>query len=221
MLTTDDGTRYVTAPPMRVAPVTLPGRIVRLIPMQREHTEALFEAGSFPEIWTWTSTLRMETLDDMRAYVETALAEQTAGRAIPFVTLDAVTGDVIGSTRFANISAQDRRVEIGWTWLRPDRQRSGANTEAKCMMFRHAFDEWGVLRVEIKADARNARSRAAIERIGGTYEGLFRQHMVVKGGRVRDSAYYSIIDTDWRDPSHRAHQYALIHGITPGTGRIA
>lgn len=207
--------RYVDATPMRIEPVVLDGEIVRLVPMQREHEDALVEAANFPEIWRWTATQSMLSREGVRAYMDTAFAEQDAGNAIPFVTIDRVTGEVIGSTRFAGISPADRRVEIGWTWLRPDRQRRGANSEAKCLMLQHAFDVWGALRIEIKTDVFNAKSRAAIERLGGTLDGVFRQHMVVAGGRVRDTAYYSILDLDWRDPAHRVHQNALKHGITP------
>lgn len=206
--------RYVDPAPMRPAPASLDGRIVRLAPLQRSHVGALREAADFPEIWEWTAAGPVHTLEEAQAYVEFALGEQAAGRVIPFVTFDRATGELIGSTRFMNISPADRRVEIGSSWIRPDRQRSGANSEAKMLMLQLAFDVWGALRVELKTDTFNARSSAAIERIGGTYEGTLRQHMVVRG-RVRDSMYYSILDTEWRDPSHRAHQLALKHGITP------
>lgn len=206
--------RYVEQLPMRVGPVTLEGHHVRLIPMTLDHVEALFRAADFPEIWEHTSTLPMVTVADMKAYVGVALVEQAAGQAIPLVTVDPVTGEVIGATRFADIDVADRRLAIGWTWLRPDRQHTGINGEAKALMLQQAFDAWGVLRVEIRTDVRNARSRSAIERIGGTYEGTLRQHMIVDG-RVRNTAYYSVIDTDWRDPNHRAYMHALSHGITP------
>ncbi len=212
-----DSVRYIDAAPMQIQPLTLEGKIVRLEPLTRDRTDALFAAASFPEIWAWTGSTPVTSLDGMRAYIDLALSEQDAGRAIPFVTLDRVTGEVIGSTRFGNISASDRRVEIGWTWLRPDRQRSGVNREAKCLMLQHAFERWGALRVEIKTDVNNVKSREAIERLGGTREGTFRQHMVVAGGRVRDTEYYSILDTEWRDPSHRVHQHAIVHGIHPRT----
>ena len=210
-----DQARYVKQVPMHIEPVTLEGRKARLVPMTREHVEALFRAANFPAIWEFTGTRPIDTLEKMRAYVDVALAEQAEGHALPFVTTDPVTGEIIGATRFAYISPADRRLEVGWSWMRPDRQRTGVNGEAKAMMLRHAFDVWGALRVEIKTDVRNAKSRAAIERIGGTYEGTFRQHMIVRDGRVRDTAYYSIIDLDWRNPDHRAYLNAVSYGIMP------
>jgi len=212
--------RYIEPVPMHIGPVILEGTRVRLIPMTQDHVAAMWKAGNHPEIWQHTGTFPIRSLDDMQRYVDVALAEQAADRAVPFVTTDPATGEVIGTTRFANISLPDHRVEIGWTWLRPDRQRTGANGEAKSLMLRHAFDEWGALRVEIKTDVRNTRSRAAIERIGATYEGTFRQHMVVREGRVRDTVYYSIMDTDWRDPNHRAYINAVSYGVTPKPERV-
>lgn len=206
--------RYVDKTPMRVGPVTLEGSHVRLIPMTLDHVDALFAAAGFPEIWEHTTTQPMETAADIRTYIETALAEQARGQTIPLVTTDRTTGEVLGSTRFADIDPVDRRLAIGWTWLRPDRQRTGVNGEAKALMLQQAFDVWGALRVEIRTDIRNTRSRAAIERIGGTYEGTLRQHMIVDG-RVRNTAYYSVIDLDWRNPDHRAYTNARSYGITP------
>ena len=210
-----DQARYVEQFPLIVGQVTLPGRRVSLVPMQPAHAEALWDAANFPAIWELTGTSPMRSLDDIRRYMAIALTERDAGTALPFVTTDTRSGEIIGSTRFANISAADRRVEIGWTWLRPDRHRTGANGEAKALMLQHAFDRWGALRVEIKTDVRNARSRAAIERLGASFEGVHRQHMIVRDGRVRDTVYYSVLDTEWRDAAHRAHQVALTYGITP------
>lgn len=206
--------RYVEQSPMRVGPVTLEGSRVRLIPMTLDHVDALFTAADFPEIWEHTTTQPMLTAADIKAYVETALAEQATGQTIPFVTTDRATGEILGSTRFADVSPNDRRLAVGWTWLRPDRQRTGINGEAKALMLQQAFDVWGALRVEIRTDVRNTRSRAAIERIGGTYEGTLRQHMIVDG-RVRNTAYYSVIDIDWRNPGHRAYKNAHSYGIVP------
>lgn len=210
-----EGARYVNAKPMRVAPVTLEGAKVTLVPMQPEHAPALFEAGNFPELWTWTGTYPINSLEAARRYMDFAFSERDAGRALPFVTFDNASGAVIGSTRFGAISLQDHRLEIGWTWLRPDLQRTGANREAKCLMLRQAFDVWTGLRVEFKTDVRNTKSRTAIERIGAKFEGEFRQHMVMGDGRVRSSVYYSILDTEWRDPSHTIHKLAKSCGITP------
>ena len=210
-----DQSRFVEPFPLRIEQVTLSGQRVRLVPMQPDHAEALWNAANFPAIWELTGTSPMRSLDDIRRYMNTALTERDAGTAVPFITTDAITGEIIGSTRFANISAADRRVEIGWTWLRPDRHRTAANGEAKALMLQQAFDRWGALRVEIKTDVRNARSRAAIERLGASFEGIHRQHMIVRDGRVRDTVYYSVLDTEWRDPSHRVHQVALTYGITP------
>jgi len=169
---------------------------VRLEPLSREHVERLYAAGSDPELWRWTVT-QIASIDDVRAYVDAALDAQRAGTALPFATTDAATGEVIGSTRFGNVDVANRRAEIGWTWLRRDRQRTGCNTEAKYLMLRHAFDVLGCIRVELKTDALNQQSRAAILRIGAVQEGILRAHMITASGRLRDSVYYSILDREW------------------------
>ena len=119
------------------------------------------------------------------------LSEQRAGTALPFATVARATGAVIGSTRFGNAAPEHRRVEIGWTWLAPRWQRTAANTEAKYLMLRHAFEVWHCNRVEFKTSALNERSRAAIRRIGATEEGIFRRHMVNEDGSLRDSVFFS------------------------------
>ena len=133
----------------------------------------------------------------MAAYIALALAERDAGRALPFATVDRATGTIIGSTRYAAIEPTHRRVEIGWTWLGRAWQRTAANTEAKYLMLRHAFETLGCVRVELKTDALNERSRAAIRRIGAREEGTLRRHMVTSTGRIRDTVYYSILDAEW------------------------
>jgi RimJ/RimL family protein N-acetyltransferase len=133
----------------------------------------------------------------MRTYIETALAWQAAGTALPFATIERATGRAIGSTRFGNIDRDNRHVEIGWTWLGKKWQRTAANTEAKYLMLRHAFETWRCLRVEFKTDSLNERSRAALLRIGAKEEGIFRNHVISWTGRVRHSVYYSIIDSEW------------------------
>lgn len=190
---------------MKVSPVALSGRHVRLEPLTPAHTEPMFVAAADPELWRWTLT-HIASIEDMRTYVDAALAGQRAGTVLPFATLDASTGEVIGSTRFGNIDGANRRVEIGWTWLRRDRQRTACNTEAKYLMLSHAFDVLGCIRVELKTDARNHQSRAAILRLGAVEEGILRAHMITATGRVRDSVMYSILSVEWPAVRSRLEQ---------------
>ncbi len=183
--------------PMRVAPVTLEGAVVRLEPLRAEHAGPLAAVGLDPELWRWIPN-RVTTAGEMRAYVEAALDEQRRGVSLPFAIVDASTGTVIGCTRYGNIEPAHRRLEIGWTWLASAWQRTGANTEAKLLLLTHAFEALGAVRVELKTDALNARSRAAIARIGATQEGVFRRHMQIPwANRVRDTVYFSIVDSEW------------------------
>lgn len=182
--------------PLKLEPVTLSGRHLRLEPMTPGHVEALAQAGDDPAIWTWYPQ-SAHGPERMRAWVRQALDGQAAGTVLPFVQVDVASGRIIGSTRFGAIEASHRRAEIGWTWLNPAFQRSAANTESKYLMLRHAFETLGLVRVEFKTDSGNQASRRALARIGATEEGIFRNHMIVEGGRLRHSVYFSIIDSDW------------------------
>jgi RimJ/RimL family protein N-acetyltransferase len=181
---------------MKVEPLTLRGSVVRLEPMAIDHVQALARVGLEPELWRWTPTAVTST-DEMRAYVQTALDEQRRGAALPFVIVDQASGQVIGSTRYANIDAANRRLEIGWTWLAPSHQRTRANTEAKLLLLTHAFENLGAMRVELKTDALNEKSRRAILRIGAVEEGILRKHVITASGRIRDTVYFSIVDSEW------------------------
>lgn len=181
---------------MKVEPVTLQGRTVRLEPMALKHVDALSEVGLEPELWRWTPTAVRAT-GHMRTYVLTALEELRHGVSLPFVIIDLLSDRVIGSTRYANISPQHRRLEIGWTWLTPSHQRTRANTEAKLLLLTHAFEVLGAMRVEFKTDVLNQKSRDALLRIGAVEEGTFRKHIVTDSGRIRDTVYFSIVDTEW------------------------
>jgi RimJ/RimL family protein N-acetyltransferase len=187
--------------PRSIEPVVLNGRKVRLEPLALEHVPGLAEVALDPAIWQWTIA-RPTDEAGLRAWAESALAGRAAGTEFPFVTLDAATGRPIGSSRFMNIVLEHRRVEIGWTWVAPAWQRTGANREAKLLMLGHAFDVLGCRRVEFKTDSLNEPSRNALLGIGATFEGIFRNHMVMPGGRMRHSAYYSVIDEEW--PAVRA-----------------
>jgi N-acetyltransferase len=175
---------------------TLEGARVRLEPLRGEHQAALCAVGLDDELWRW-SPKPLRTAGDMAAYIAFALAERDAGRALPFAIIDKATGQAIGSTRFGAMEPAHRRVEIGWTWLGRPWQRTVANTEAKYLLLRHAFEALGCIRVELKTDSLNERSRAAIRRIGAREEGTLRNHMITASGRVRHTVYYSILDEEW------------------------
>jgi RimJ/RimL family protein N-acetyltransferase len=139
----------------------------------------------------------------MAAYIDTALSEQSRGVSLPFVTLENASAKVVGSTRFGNIDVPNRHVEIGWTWLVPEWQRTYVNTEAKLLMLAHAFEVWKCIRVEFKTDSMNERSRNAILRLGAKQEGIHRNHIITETGRFRHSVYFSIVDSEWSDVKSR------------------
>lgn len=181
---------------LRVDPVILEGRRVRLEPLALEHVPGLAEVGLDPSLWQWTLA-RPTDEAGVRDWAATAIANREAGTEFPFVTLDASTGRPIGSSRYLNIVLEHRRLEIGWTWVAKAWQRTGANREAKLLMLGHAFDTLGCRRVEFKTDSLNEPSRTALLGIGARFEGIFRNHMVMPDGRMRHSAYYSLIDEEW------------------------
>jgi RimJ/RimL family protein N-acetyltransferase len=178
------------------SPVTLDGRLVRLEPMSPGHLDGLAAVGLDPSIWQWTLA-RPTDRAGLEAWMTTALANAAAGAEVPFVTVELASGRPIGSSRYLNIVPEHRRLEIGWTWVAPEWQRGGVNREAKLLMLQHAFEELGCMRVEFKTDSQNERSRRALLGIGATFEGIFRNHMVMPGGRIRHSAYYSVTDVEW------------------------
>lgn len=190
---------------LNIEPVTLQGEHVRLEPLSFDHLEQLCEVGLEPELWRWTAA-QVLTSADMRAYVVTALKWQAEGTALPFATISEQTGRVVGSTRFANIDSENRHLEIGWTWIAPQWQRSAINTEAKYLMLGHAFEKLGRIRVEFKTDSLNEKSRRALLRIGAKEEGTFRNHMIVHDGRYRHSVYFSVIESEWPEVKARLEE---------------
>jgi RimJ/RimL family protein N-acetyltransferase len=177
-------------------PVVLEGSFVRLEPMTLEHHAQLTEIGLDPEIWRLTIVM-IRTAEEMRGYMESALALQREGTSLPFVTIERSSGRLVGSTRFGNYDGANRRIEIGWTWLARPWQRTAINTEAKYLMLTHAFEKLRCVRVELKTDVLNAPSRKAMLRIGAKEEGILRKHTLMWTGRYRDSIYYSILDEEW------------------------
>lgn len=187
-----------------VTPLTLEGSVVRLEPVRREHADLFWEAAkdSVDDLFRWIP-YSMKTREDFQRFVARAFEEEERGESIVFATVERSSGNVIGSTRFMNIDRINRRVEIGSTWIAPAWQRTAVNTEAKYLMLRHAFETWGCLRVELKTDALNQRSRNAILRLGAQEEGTLRKHLVTWTGRIRDTVYFSILDTEWPEVKAR------------------
>src|SRR5580658_6655134 len=195
---------FVASPLNIVTPITLEGSVVRLEPIRREHAEIFWEIAkdALDDIFQWIP-YRMKTRQDFQRVVEKAFDEQERGESVVFATVERKSGQVIGSTRFMNIDRTNRRVEIGSTWIAPAWQRTAVNTEAKYLMLRHAFEVWKCIRVELKTDALNQKSRNAILRLGANEEGTLRKHLITWTGRVRDTVYFSILDTEWPEVKKR------------------
>lgn len=182
---------------MDIRPVTLEGRHVRLEPLDLErHWDGLCKVGLTPELWAFTAA-KVRDEAGLRRYFEKGLAEQASGSALVFVTVQRASGRVAGSTRLANIVREHKRVEIGWTWLGPEFQRTALNTEAKYLMMRHAFETWGMMRVEYKTSSTNLKSQNAMRRLGLVEEGTMRKWMYNEDGTTRDTMWFSCIDDEW------------------------
>jgi N-acetyltransferase len=179
-------------------PLTLEGSVVRLEPFRPDHTNEFWNLAKsdLDDIFRWMP-YAMGTREHFDNLATKAIAEQERGESVVFATVERSSGRVIGSTRFMNIDRANRRVEIGSTWIAPPWQRTAVNTEAKYLMLRHAFEVWGCIRVELKTDALNQKSRNAILRIGAKEEGTLRRHLITHTGRVRDTVYFSILDSEW------------------------
>lgn len=182
---------------MEVKPVILQGKYVRLEPMTEAHAPALAELGVGQPFWDFMVYGRMETVDDMREWVQDILARAEKGTDVPFVAIHSDSGHVAGASRYMNIIPKDRGLEIGGTWYGPEYQRTVVNTECKYLLLQHAFEKLGCIRVQLKTDLRNERSQRAIERLGAVKEGVLRNHMILPDGYFRHSVYYSILDTEW------------------------
>lgn len=202
----------MTLPPLKIAvPLTLEGSIVRLEPLRRDHAELFWQVAhaDLEDIFRWIP-YSMKVREDFDRLVDKAFHEQDRGESIVFATIERSSGRTVGSTRFMNIDRANRRVEIGSTWIAPAWQRTAINTEAKYLMLRHAFEVWGCVRVELKTDALNEKSRNAILRIGAKQEGTLRRHVITWTGRIRDSIYFSILDDEW--PAAKAKLEARMSG---------
>lgn len=182
---------------MKIAPLTLSGKLIRLEPLSVEHVPDLCRVGLDDRIWRFMRYGSIQTIEDMQRWVENLLVLRSKGTDLPFAVIWLENGRAIGATRFMNIAPEHRSVEIGGTWYGVDFQGSGVNTEAKYLMLRHAFEEWRCIRVQIKTDVRNERSQRAIEKIGLVREGVLRNHIILPDGYIRSSVIYSLLDSEW------------------------
>jgi N-acetyltransferase len=187
---------------MKVTPVILEGDHVRLEPLSAAHEEPLNSAAADGELWNSTFTI-VPRREEMAAYIATALEAQALGRELPFVIIRKSSGEVVGTTRFYDIDRENRRLDIGYTWLSASAQRTGVNTEAKLLLLAHAFAHWRCIRVELVTDVLNQQSRTAILRLGAKEEGVLRNHLIMPGGRYRDSVCFSIVEAEWPEVKAR------------------
>jgi RimJ/RimL family protein N-acetyltransferase len=181
---------------MTIAPISLEGTAIRLLPLTLAHLDALCAVGLEPQLWRAT-TIVVATKADMEAYVRTALDARNAGTAFPFAIVELGTGAIIGSTRYHSIVPEHKRLEIGFSWIALPWQRTAVNTDAKYLLLRHAFEVLGCVRVEFKADAENEQSIRALLRIGAKREGTLRNYRVTASRGIRDLALFSIIGSEW------------------------
>jgi RimJ/RimL family protein N-acetyltransferase len=187
---------------MEISPVILEGQHVRLEPLSPAHEESLIVAAADGQLWKSTFTI-VPSRDTMADYIASALIAQAQGHDLPFVIIRKSSGLVVGTTRFYFIDRDNRHVEIGYTWLAASAQRTGVNTEAKLLLLTHAFESWRCIRVAFLTDVLNEQSRTAILRLGAKQEGVLRNHMIMPGGRLRDSVCFSIIEAEWPEVKAR------------------
>ena len=182
--------------------VTLKGGIATLEPLAADHEPALAKAASDGELWRlWYTSIAPP--DRMRDYVATALDMRDRLGAMPFVVRENATGDIVGCTRYFNVDAANRRLEIGHTWYAKRAQRTGVNTECKLLLLGHAFEALQCIAVEFRTHWFNHASRAAIARLGARQDGVLRNHQLMPDGAKRDTVVFSIIDGEW--PAVKQH----------------
>lgn len=197
------------APDFAPQPLILEGAHVRLEPLRPEHAADLLATAHDPGMWEYLLIPPFGGVADVSAWIADALRAQAAGAEVPFATVRRADDRVVGTTRFLDIRRAHRGLEIGWTWLAPEARRTAVNTEAKLLMLDQAFAGWGARRVQLKTDARNAVSRRALLRLGATFEGVLRQHLLrPHDGYLRDSAMFSLLDREW--PTVRARLAAQL-----------
>ncbi|SDQ20452.1 GNAT family N-acetyltransferase [Flagellimonas zhangzhouensis] len=178
-------------------PLELEGNLVKLVPLQKTHKVDLVFAASDGNLWElwYTSVPNPKTMD---SYLDTALAEQNLGKSLPFTIIDKRTNTVVGTSRFLNVDAKNKRLEIGATWYAKKVQRTGINTECKYLLLKYAFEHLNCIAVEFRTHFHNHRSRNAILRLGAKQDGILRNHRLDEAGNLRDTVVFSILDSEWK-----------------------
>ncbi|TMD49898.1 MAG: GNAT family N-acetyltransferase [Chloroflexi bacterium] len=199
-----------------LGPVTLTGKHIRLEPMRPAHTAGLLEAGRASQIWEWMPNRPLEP-PAMEGWLKKAMQAESSGREYPFVVILIPSGRLVGSTRYLDVQEDDRGAEIGWTWYAPDTWGGVVNPEAKYLLLRHAFEDWGAIRVALKTDIRNLHSQAAIKKLGAKYEGLLRNQRIRPDGSYRDTVVFSVTDREW--PAVKSRLEQRIERVSP-LGRV-
>lgn len=182
---------------MKLLPVTLAGRHVRLEPLSPAHHASLERLGADLELWRWMTFLNADPRDSVRQWCATLGAMSARGEAVAFAIVATATGEAVGGTVLFDYSEAHKRLEIGYTWLSKSVWRTAVNTEAKLLLMTHAFEVLGCGRVQLKTDGRNVRSQTAIARLGAVREGTLRAHMIMPDGYVRDSVMFSVVAAEW------------------------
>ncbi len=186
-----------------VKPVLLEGEGLRLEPLCQDHAHGLFNRGQHAADWDYMARACFIDMADTRQWIDEALETKNQ---VAFAIVETSKGKVVGSTRYMNIRSEHKSLEIGWTWLGQEWQRTSINTQMKLLLLTHAFERLGCQRIEFKTDERNLRSQRALERIGATREGVLRKHMIVQKDFPRSSVYFSVIDTEWPEVKNRLLQ---------------
>jgi len=178
--------------------ITLSTDKVTLRPLTMEHLADFYKTGSFPDIWTWSLPDKCTSIEATKNWLQYSKQMAEQDLHVPFAIIDNDSGKFVGSTRYCSINSEDRSLEIGFTFITPQFQRSHINTHAKYCLLAHAFDELGAIRVEFKTHEKNEKSRNAIARLGAKFEGVLRNQRILPDGTYRNTAIFSVIENEWQ-----------------------